>query len=117
MDAAIVIPEAWYTGCRSLREALAGRLDAQTTIAAKDLVWTLLQRLRHNQSFADLRTEFAGSGRWLRVMRPFCNTDDAVRQIVLAAFAARLMELLRGRDLEALDRLPRPLLSEFVVAD
>ena len=32
-----------------------------------------------------------------------------------AAFAARLMELLRGRDLESLDRLPRPLLSEFVV--
>ncbi|CAA9587055.1 MAG: hypothetical protein AVDCRST_MAG18-4035 [uncultured Thermomicrobiales bacterium] len=29
--------------------------------------------------------------------------------------AARLLDLLRGRDLESLERLPRPLLSEFVV--
>jgi len=28
-----------------------------------------------------------------------------------------LMELLRGRDLESLDRLPRALLSEFIVAE
>ena len=48
-------------------------------------------------------------------MRPFCNEEDTVRRVVLAAFAARLMELMRGRDLEALDRLPRPLLSEFIV--
>lgn len=117
MDATLAIPSEWYFGCQALRETLAGRLDSQTTVAARHLVWSLLQRLRRNHSLAELRVEYATAGRWLRVMRPFCNEEETVRWIVLAAFAARLMELLRGRDLESLDRLPRPLLSEFIVSD
>ena len=40
-----------------------------------------------------------------------------MRQLVLAAFAARLMTLVRGRELKALDQLRRPPLSEFIVAE
>jgi hypothetical protein len=115
MDVSTSIPDEWVQGCRALRETLAGRLDSRTTVAARHLVWSLLQRLRRTQSIDELQAEFGGAGRWLRVMRPFCAEEETVRRIVLAAFAARLMELLRGRDLESLDRLPRPLLSEFVV--
>ena len=117
METTAVIPDAWYTGCRALRELLAGRLDSYTTIAAKDIVWAILQPLRRSQSFNELRTDYTGAGRWLRVARPFCREEDIVRQLVLAAFAARLMELVSGRDLEALEKLPRPLLSEFIVAE
>lgn len=115
MDAATSIPEDWVLGCRALRETLAGRLDARTTVAARHLVWSLLQRLRRSQTLDELHEEFGGAARWLRVMRPFCTEEETVRRIVLAAFAARLLELLRGRDLESLERIPRPLLSEFVV--
>lgn len=115
MDAATSIPDDWVLGCRALRETLAGRLDARTTVAARHLVWSLLQRLRRSQTLDELHEEYGGAARWLRVMRPFCAEEETVRRIVLAAFAARLLELLRGRDLESLDRLPRPLLSEFVV--
>lgn len=117
MDAATSIPDDWVLGCRALRETLAGRLDARTTVAARHLVWSLLQRLRRSQSLYELQEEYGGVARWLRVMRPFCTEEETVRRIVLAAFAARLLELLRGRDLEALDHIPRPLLSEFVVND
>ena len=117
MDAMTAIPDEWVLGCRALRETLAGRLDSRTTVAARHLVWSLLQRLRRTQTIPELQEEFGNAGRWLRVMRPFCTEEETVRRIVLAAFAARLMELLRGRDLEALERLPRPLLSEFVVND
>ena len=115
MDATLAIPDEWYAGCVALRETLAGRLDGHTTVAARHLVWSLLQRLRRNVTLEELQAEFSSAGRWLRVMRPFCTEEDTVRRVVLAAFAARLMELMRGRDLEALDRLPRPLLSEFIV--
>lgn len=115
MDSATSIPDEWVLGCRALRETLAGRLDARTTVAARHLVWSLLQRLRRSQSIDELQEEFGGAARCLRVMRPFCSEEETVRRIVLAAFAARLLELLRGRDLESLERLPRPLLSEFVV--
>ncbi len=115
MEASTVIPDEWIIGCRALRETLAGRLDAGTTVAARHLVWSLLQRLRHSQSISELGEEFNSAARWSRIMRPFCTEEETVRWIVLAAFAARLMELLRGRDLESLERLPRPLLSEFVV--
>ncbi len=117
MDATMSIPDDWVLGCRALRETLAGRLDSRTTVAARHLVWSLLQRLRRTRSIPELHTEFASASRWLRVMRPFCAEEETVRRVVLAAFAARLMELLQGRDLESLERLPRPLLSEFVVYD
>lgn len=117
MDATTAIPEDWVLGCRALRETLAGRLDSRTTVAARHLVWSLLQRLRRTNSLDELHAEFGDAGRWLRVMRPFCAEEETVRRVVLAAFAARLLELLRGRDLESLERLPRPLLSEFVVND
>ena len=117
METRAVIPDAWYVGCHALRELLAGRLDAHTTVAAKDIVWAILQRLRCNGSFNELRADYTGAGRWLRVARPFCREEGIVRQLVLAAFAARLMELLLKRELEALERLPRPLLSEFILAE
>lgn len=115
MDTTTTIPDEWILGCRALRETLAGRLDARTTVAARHLVWSLLQRLRRNQTLEELQVEYSGAGRWLRVMRPFCSEEETLRRIVLAAFAARLIELLRGRELESLERVPRPLLSEFVI--
>jgi len=117
MDAATSIPDEWVLGCQALRDTLAGRLDVRTTVAARHLVWSLLQRLRRSQSIDELQEEFGDAGRWLRVMRPFCIEEETVRRVVLAAFAARLLELLRGRDLDALECLPRPLLSEFVVGE
>lgn len=115
METAAAIPDAWYIGCHALRDLLAGRLDRYTTVAAKDVVWAILQRLRRNQSIDDLRIDYTGAGRWLRVARPFCREENAVRQLVLAAFAARLIEFAWGRELPALESVPRPLLSEFVV--
>lgn len=117
MDAATSIPDEWVLGCQALRDTLAGRLDVRTTVAARHLVWSLLQRLRRSQSIDELQDEFHDAGRWLRVMRPFCIEEETVRRVVLAAFAARLLELLRGRDLDALECLPRPLLSEFIVGE
>ena len=63
MDATLAIPSEWYFGCQALRETLAGRLDNQTTVAARHLVWSLLQRLRRNHSLAELRVEYATARR------------------------------------------------------
>lgn len=115
MEAAPAIPDEWILGCRALREALAGRLDRATTVGARQVVWSLLQRLRRAHTLPELEVEYQHAGWWSSVVRPVCIDDAALRQIVLAAFAARLMELLRGCDLEALEELPRPLLSEFIV--
>lgn len=117
METTAAIPEAWYTGCHALRELLAGRLDRHTTVAARDVVWAILERLRRNESLNDLRIDYTGAGRWLRVARPFCREESTARQLVLAAFAARLMEFVWGRELPSLESLPRPLLSEFVVSN
>lgn len=99
LETTTTIPDAWYTGCHALRDLLAGRLDRHTTVAAKDVVWAILQRLRRNESLNDLRIDYTGAGRWLRVARPFCREESAARQLVLAAFAARLMEVVWGREL------------------
>ena len=117
MESTIAIPDAWFAGCRALRELLAGRLDRHTTVAARDIVWAILQPLRRSHSLDELRASYTGAERWLRVVRPFCREEGVVRQLVLAAFAARLMEIVRGRELKALEQLPRPLLSEFIVAE